>query len=201
MKKMTTLYVTTFKEPANGKRGRIFDKLSNEVREENQWVFSDPTTKAYRKLDGAAAAIINGKLYARYMVRTNKGGKVRKIPENGIPAQEKPDENTGQHPYWVPTKGRPEYKWHNLAFDNQPDLPDGTYELCGIKINQNKENLKEDAVLLNHNNPSLIVELPERLNFDSIKDLIENLNQEGIVFKNDAGEMCKIRKVDYKFDY
>ena len=91
MKKMTTLFKMEFDILPNGK-GRMFRELSKEINEENNWVITDKTTKAYRKIDGTACSIINGELYARYMVKMRNGNKPSVIPENGIPAQEKEDE-------------------------------------------------------------------------------------------------------------
>lgn len=200
MKKMTTLFVQNF-EPVPSGKGRIFTGLSEEVRPENAWVFTDPSVKAYRKLDGTAAAIIDGVIYARYMVRHRKGNKPPIIPENGIPAQPNKDEGSNSHPYWVPAHSSPHYKYHVQAFEKQPGLPDGTYELCGTKINGNKEGLDDEAFLWNHDDENLLLDMPYPLTFDSIKVWISSMPYEGVVFKNDSGQTCKIRRVDFQVDY
>jgi hypothetical protein len=199
MRKMTTLYKQYFDRLPNNK-GRVFTHITDEVRDENKWVFTDTTTKAYKKLDGTACAIIDGKLYARYMVRQRSADKPKKYPEDGIPAQPKEDPNTGQHPYWVPTDDKKEYKYHNEAFARMTNKEDGTYELCGPKINGNKENLAEN-ILINHNSTELIVQLPKELTFESIKDMVSNYKGEGFVLKNSSGDMCKIRRCDFKLNY
>lgn len=181
-------------------KGRVFTHVSNEVRPENSWVFTDPTTKAYKKLDGTACAVISGKLYARYMVKQRGPNKPAVYPEDGIPAQPEKDLATGQHPYWVPTEGKPHYKHQNEALEKFPDLPDGTYEFCGPIINKNKENLSSNT-FINHNSSDLIVELPKELTFESLKEMVKNYPGEGFVFKNDSGQMCKLRRVDFKFNY
>ena len=199
MRKMSTLYKQEF-EPImkDGKQvGRKSLGVSDELNEENAWVFSDPTTKAYLKMDGAACAVINGLMYARLMVgQTKRGGKKILLPENAIPAQPEPDPNTGQHPHWVPTKDNPQYKWFNYAFEQLP-YEDGTYEMCGTKIVNDPEHTGKLAVLINHNNPELLVDLPEVMTKESLGIWIGSRPNEGVVFKNDSGFMCKLRRTDY----
>ncbi len=200
MKKMSTLYKMLFDYLPNNK-GRIFKGLSQEINQENSWVFTDKSTRAYRKLDGTACAIINGKMYAIYMVKTDKN-KQRQVPKNGIPAQELPDANTKLHPYWVPTEGDAKYKWHNHAYNLDGAWNhDGTYELVGKKINANKEGLDEDAILWNHNDENLLIELPDEITFESLRELIASKPWEGIVFKNDSGQLCKLRRCDFGLKY
>jgi hypothetical protein len=197
MNKMSVLYVQEFE--LLGKRGRIFKGLSDEVRPENAWVFTDPTTVAYRKLDGAACAIIEGKMYARIMVGQGKKKRNKKIekPIDAIPAQPEPDPITGQHPHWVPTEGKPQYKWFNHTMDKFGPYEDGTYELCGSKIGGDPEATGEKAFAISHTDPHLLLELPSELNKTTLREMIEGNPYEGIIFKNANGDYCKLRRFDF----
>ncbi len=84
-----------------------------------------------------------GKLYKRYEVKPGA-----KPPENFDPASEV-DENTGKQQGWVPVGDGPEDRWHRDAIEYSPDLPDGTYELVGPKIQGNAERF-DRHVLLRH---------------------------------------------------
>jgi hypothetical protein len=194
MKKMTTLYKQQFtKLPDN--KGRIFSGLSKETNPENDWVFTDPTVVAYRKLDGASAAIINGNIYSRYMSRQRKNTAAQ-VPLNGIPAQLNIDEATQTHPYWVPAEAKGTGKHHYNAFINQPGLPDGTYELIGPSINGNPDDVVINT-LMSHNADSLLVKLPEVITREILKQLIISQPWEGLVFRNSNDDMCKLRRVDF----
>jgi hypothetical protein len=197
MKKMTTLYKQEFDQLPNNK-GRVFSGLSQETNTENDWVFTDPTTVAYRKLDGASAAIINGKVYYRYMSRQRKNTPAQ-IPVDGIPAQPNIDEATQTHPYWVPAEAKGNGKHHYDAFINQPNLPDGTYELIGPSINGNAEHAVTN-ILVPHNANKLLVKLPTELTRESLKQLIMSQPWEGLVFRNSNDDMCKLRRVDFKHE-
>lgn len=180
MKKISTL----FKKDPND-LGRVID----EINPENQWVFDDPSVKSTRKWDGTACAIINGALYKRYDV---KKGKL--VPENAIPCQE-PDEITGHWPHWVLCRrDDPADKYHFEAFD-MPMVPykDGTYELCGPKIQGNPEKFKYH-ILVRHG----YVVLPKITDFDGLRNYLMSCDIEGIVFHQPlTGKMCKIRKSDF----
>src|SRR5688572_26623752 len=127
MKKISTLYK---KNPEN--LGRVID----EINPENEWVFTDEGVRATRKFDGTACAIINGYLYKRYDVK-----KGRPVPPDAIPCQE-PDEITGHWPHWVRCDtNKPEDKYFWEAYSGYT-YSDGTYELCGEKIQGNPEKIQ-----------------------------------------------------------
>lgn len=179
MKKISTL----FKKDPND-LGRVI----NEINLDNEWVF-EKGVKATRKFDGTACAIINGELYKRYDV---KKGKI--APEGAIPCQEA-DEITGHHPHWIKCEREDNSnKWHFKAFDEAPSLKDGTYELCGPKIQGNPEGLNYHY-LVEHGKHK--IEL-KSLDFEYIKEFLTNTNIEGVVFHQSlTGKMCKIRKSDF----
>ena len=177
MKKISTLFK---KNPEN--LGRVID----EINPENEWALTEGV--ATRKFDGTAAAIINGELYKRYDVKKGK-----QVHEGAIPCQE-PDEITGHWPHWVKCKREnPEDKYFFEAFDKKEFKSDATYELCGTKINGNRENIT-GHYLLRHGIDRLYV---DDRSFDGIKKYLTDNDFEGIVFHHPDGRMCKIRKSDF----
>lgn len=186
MKKIETLFK---KDPNN--LGRVLPI----VNLENHWVYDEPETKATRKFDGTACAVINGELYKRYDC---KKGKLP--PEGAIPCQE-PDEITGHWPHWVKCeRDKKEDQYFLEAFDFATStigvkLTDGTYELCGPKINGNKEQLGMHF-LIKHG--AELVPIKD-LSFEGIRGYLSNPENdiEGIVFHGKEGQMCKIRKSDF----
>lgn len=179
MEKITTL----FKKDPND-----LSRVINEVNEENSWVFNQKTL-ASLKFDGTSCAIINGKLYRRYDAKKGK-----QAPIGAIPCQE-PDLITGHHPHWILCeRDKSSDKYHFEAFDLLKYKQDGTYELCGEKIQGNPEKIKGHE-LLKHGSEFSI---NRDWSFNSAKNWLENHDYEGIVFHNlQDGRMCKLRKSDF----
>jgi len=178
MRKISTL----FKKDPND-LGRVI----NEINPENQWVFDEPGIPT-RKFDGTACAIINGTLFKRYDVKRGK-----QVPFGAISCQS-PDPITGHWPHWVICEiNKPEDKYFFEAFIGKWE--DGTYELCGPKVQGNPERL-ENHKLIRHG--SVKVEISD-LSFESIKSFLSDPKNdiEGIVFHGKDGKMCKIRKSDF----
>ena len=183
MKKLSTL----FKKDPND-LGRVI----NEVDPKNKWVFKFglPT----RKFDGTSCAIIDGELYKRFDLK-----KGRTLPPNAIPCQEA-DEITGHHPHWVKCDVKDKSnKYHFEAFPSWNDFADGTYELCGPKINGNPENLENHELIKHGERLSLA-----NFSFETLKKFlsIDEIDMEGIVFHSmipHDNRMCKIRKKDFGF--
>jgi hypothetical protein len=178
MKKLSTLY----KKDLND-LGRVI----NEVSPENEWVFESgiPT----RKFDGTSCAIIDGALYKRFNLK-----KGRTLPLNAIACQE-PDEKTGHYPHWIKCeRDDKSNKWHFLAFDGLEHKENGTYELCGKKVQGNPEKI-EGHQLIKHGMEVLDI---TDFSFDALKSFLEVADVEGIVFHNtEDSRMCKIRKSDF----
>ena len=184
MKKLSTL----FKKDPND-----LGKVINEINPKNDWVYERgmPT----RKWDGTSCAVIDGELYKRYDAKINgKTGKRKPVPNGAIPCQD-PDETTGHWPHWIKCdRNNPQDRYHFEGFDNMTPLYDGTYELCGPKIQGNPEGFSKH-VLLSHGGLTLRI---EDLSFDGIKKYLKENNLEGIVFHEKVGDrMCKIRKSDF----
>lgn len=175
MRKISTLYK---KNPEN--LGRVI----NELNPENAWVMENgiPT----RKFDGTSCAIIGGELYKRYDAKKGK-----KAPEGAIPCQD-PDEH-GHHPHWV--KVDENDKYHLEAFERLENKIDGTYELCGPKVNKNREKFTQH-VLVPHGK-EVLYDLKD-FSFEGLRDYLQAHDIEGIVFhEKDGQRMCKIRKTDF----
>jgi len=184
MKKISTL----FKKDPND-LGRVID----EVDPENAWALTEGV--ATRKFDGTACAIIGGELYKRYDVKRNKKtGEFPAVPDGAIPCQE-PDAITGHWPHWVKCdRVKPEDKYHFEAFDTQPNLADGTYELCGPKVNGNNEHFFTHQ-LVKHGEFQYTFFLDRA--FEGVRLFLKNKDIEGIVFHHPDGRMCKVRKSDF----
>lgn len=178
MKKITTL----FKKDPND-LGRVIP----EVNPENQWVI-DGEGVATRKFDGTACAIIDGQLYKRYDVKKGKS-----VPEFAIPCQE-PDPITGHWPHWVLCNhDNPADKYHFEGFNRLPSHEDGTYELCGEKIQGNPEGINGHQ-LIRHGQERF---LNLTRTYPAIYKYLSLIDIEGIVFHHPDGRMCKIRKSDF----
>ncbi|MFT5821056.1 MAG: hypothetical protein ACI8ZM_002305 [Crocinitomix sp.] len=181
MKKISTLYK---KDPNN--LGRIID----EINPENAWALQAIAT---RKFDGTSSAIINGELYKRYDAKIKPDGTYKRpIPNKAIPCQDA-DLKSGHHPHWVQCERTNKAdKYHFEGFDALDIKTDGTYELCGPKVQGNPENINEHQ-LVPHGKEVLLL---EDRSFEGLKQYLIEHDIEGIVFHHE-NKMCKIRKTDF----
>jgi hypothetical protein len=182
MKKITTLFR---KDPND------LSRVINEINPENEWVIDYGI--GTRKYDGTACAIIDGDLYKRYDAKKGKSAPIGAIPcQNADPI-------TGHHPHWVKCdRNDPSNKYHFEAFDKLDHTIDGTYELCGEKIQGNPERLTGHE-LIPHGAKGFRL---KDYSFEAIREFLKHNDYEGIVFHhsdpNDE-RMCKIRKSDFGF--
>jgi hypothetical protein len=106
--------------------------VRDEVTPGAEWVINGegiPTLK----WDGTCCMVKDNELYKRY------DAKQGKTPPIGfIPAQE-PDPITMHWPGWLKVGSGKEDQYHREAFQENNRWEDGTYELCGPKINGNKQ--------------------------------------------------------------
>lgn len=183
MKKIPTLFVRDFE---NNTR-----LVKEEINPEAQWVI-DGEGVATRKYDGTCCLIENGKLWKRYEVKKGKEEPLGfRLADH--------DTTTGKKQGWVEVGNGNEDKWHREACGGNPDkvdLPDGTYELIGEKIQGNPEKV-EGHKLVAHVEADQYPDVPRT--FNEIKEWLKDKEIEGLVFHHPDGRMAKIKKRD--FDY
>ena len=182
MKKIISL----FKREYTGSR-LVYD----EVVPGAEWVLAGDGV-ATRKFDGTCCLMGGGKLFKRYELKCG-----RKAPEGFVPAQE-PDPVTGDTPGWLPVG--PADKWHNEGYSNYVEakglmVADGTYELCGPKINGNPEGFARHT-LVRHGDWRL--HFAPRT-FDGLREYLAGGDIEGIVWHHPDGRMVKIKGKDFGF--
>lgn len=169
--------------------------VRNEVVHGAEWVLAGEGT-ATRKFDGTCCMVRDGKLYKRF------DAKQGKMPPAGFEAAQDADPVTGHWPGWVPVGEGPEDRWHREAWDRTGDperpaglaagLTDGTYELCGPKIQGNPEGFATHVLITHGKFP-----LPCPRDFDGIKAYLETAQIEGIVWHHPDGRKAKIKRKDF----
>lgn len=146
---------------------------------------------ATRKHDGTCCMVRDGVLFKRY------DAKAGKTPPAGFEAaQDDPDPNTGHWPGWLPVGDGPEDKWHREAFVVPPGYwpyPDGTYELCGPRIQGNPEGYSVHALIPHGCEP--LHDAPR--DFAGLRAYLEGRDIEGIVWHHPDGRMVKIKGKDF----
>jgi len=136
----------------------------------------------------------DGKLYKRYDA---KNGKTP--PSNFEPAQD-PDPVTGHWPGWLPVGEGDKWHleaWNDIASGAEFFGPpgDGTYELCGPKVNGNPEGFTSHILV-----PHKMEENPGApRTFEGIKDYLKHVELpfEGLVWHHPDGRMVKIKRKDF----
>jgi hypothetical protein len=140
---------------------------------------------ATQKHDGTCCMIRGGRLFKRYEVKP--GGKP---PADFEPANDV-DENTGKQQGWLPVGEGPEDARHREAFKG--DEPDGTYELCGPKVQGNPEGL-DSHVLIPHGHTALL-DAPRT--YSELREYLAGGEIEGLVWHHLDGRMVKIKAKDF----
>ena len=178
MKKIQSL----FKRDYTGNR-----QVINEVVESSEWVINGEG-KPTVKFDGTPCMVIGLKIYRRFDAKNG-----RTIPEGDIPCQE-PDKITGHWPHWVEcNRDNPADKYFFEAFDQITASKEiYTVELCGPKINGNKEGLTKHG-FLPHGLP--ILGVPRT--YEGLKLFLKDYHHEGIVWHHPDGRMVKIKRKDF----
>ncbi len=178
MKKIPTLFV---RDPDDRKH------VLNEVTPGCEWVLAGEGV-ATRKFDGTCVLVRDGRMFAR---REIKPGKVPPVDFEEVDH----DATTGKTVGWVPVTGDPEWARHWEAFDTSEALPDGTYELCGPKVNGNPEGFDRHVLVPHGQN---IFPLGE-LSYESLRVTLTSPAWvlEGIVWHHPDGRMVKLKKRDF----
>lgn len=172
MKKIPTIFI---RNPENMK------ELLDDHNQECEWVFNGEGT-ATRKYDGTCCMVKGGEFFKRREVKPTKT-----VPPDFI--EEEFDLNTKKRVGWVPVYN--EDKWHIEAFNSQPN---GTYELCGPKIQGNPEKY-DHHVLISHQTAEEYPDFPRTK--DEMIKWMDGKDIEGIVFHHPDGRMAKIKLRDF----
>lgn len=142
------------------------------------------------KLDGTCCMWRDGKLWKRFEL---KAGKTRPV---GFEAAQQPDIVTGDVPGWVPVGDGPDDARHREALAAAGGmLHDGTYELCGPKVQKNPEGYAAH-VLLRHGS-QVLADCPRT--FDALREYLHGRDIEGVVWHHHDGRMVKIKGKDFGF--
>jgi hypothetical protein len=150
---------------------------------------------ATRKCDGTACLVRGGALFKRYDCK-RYDCKRGKTPPPGFEPCGEPDPTTGHHPGWVPVGDGPEDRWHREAMDLADDcggLDDGTYELCGPKIQGNPER-SADHILIRHGGHHL-PDCPR--DFAGLREYLLARTMEGVVWHHPDGRMVKLTRAAF----
>ena len=178
MQKIKNLF--QFEEPGH--------RITDRIQPDSQWVV-DGKGIATRKFNGACCRILDGVLWKRYEVKKGK-----KPPEGFEPACEV-DPNTGKQQGWVLVNDGPEDKWFREALI--ADRIDGTYELCGPKVQGNPEGFSVHRLIPHGRCPIGNGIVPT--DFEGLRDFFKNFPHEGIVWHHPDGRMVKCRRKDFGF--
>lgn len=171
--------------------------VRDEVVPGAEWVVAGEGV-ATRKFDGTCCLVRDGKLYKRYEVKP--GGRP---PADFEPANEV-DAVTGKQQGWVPvSETNPSDRWHLDAWKRcHGNLPDGTYELLGPKVQGNAEadfvqSITQDSAahLLLRHGAVVLPDVPR--DFVGIRDYLQASPIEGVVWHHPDGRMVKIKRKDF----
>ena len=104
------------------------------------------------------------------------------------------DNVTGKTVGWMPVTECKEDRWHIEAFGDG-HYSDGTYELCGEKVQGNPEGF-EAHILVPHETATQYDNVTRT--FAGIREFLDSMDIEGLVFHHEDGRMAKIKKRDYQ---
>lgn len=210
MKKIPSLYKRDYST------GLVIDELTSGNL---AWVLCGHG-RATVKIDGTCCRVLNGILWKRYDrkplkrfrgLRSNAANRsldydlawfqskhAKEAPEGWEACQPAPDPFTGHWPGWLPIDGQdPGDKWHMEALSKGP-YEDGTYELIGPKVQNNRYAL-DSHVLVRHGEAMSSFEAESDQTF--FGDLQTYLNgpeeEEGIVWWRDGQPRAKIKASDF----
>jgi hypothetical protein len=167
------------------------NKVRDEVVSGCEWVQAGEGV-ATVKHDGTCCMVRSGQLFKRYELKPGQH-----MPAAFERAQD-PDPITGRTPGWLPVGDGPEDQWHREAWEHpmagnaRKPLPDGTYELCGPKVQGNPEGLSAHF-LIRH---GAVAAFPPT-HFVSLREYLAERNIEGVVWHHPDGRMAKIKKRDF----
>lgn len=158
--------------------------VRDEVVAGAEWVLAGEGV-ATRKWDGTCAMVRGGQLFKRY------DAKQGKTPPPGFEPAQDYDPVTGHMPGWLAVGDGPEDRWFRAG--HNPELADGTYELCGPKVQGNPEGLERHQLI--PHGKHYLPDAPRT--FVAIRDYLAARNMEGIVWRHPDGRMVKIKAKDF----
>jgi hypothetical protein len=175
--------ISLFKRNYDGDR-LVYD----EVVPGAEWVLAGEGV-ATQKLDGTCCKFEGSKLWKRYTLK-----KGRTPPAEYVPATDV-DPVTGKQEGWVPVGDGRDNQYHLEGWGNlsSHEILDGTYELCGPRIQSNPEQLDSHQLLL-HGSRKYV---GEPRDFEGIKAWLATRDVEGIVWHHPDGRMVKIKTRDF----
>lgn len=181
MKKIPTLFKRDF---TNG------GKITREYADGTEWVQNGEGV-ATRKYDGTSVLIRDGKMFKRYEVKNG-----RSVPSDFEEVDYDPE--TGKRVGWVEVGWGSEDKWFREAVSSgdpdKVDLPNGTYELLGPKVQGNPERADKHYLQL-HAEAEQYPEAPRT--YDGLQAWLADKDIEGLVWHHPDGRMAKIKKKDF----
>ncbi len=159
--------------------------VRDEIVPGSEWVVTGEGV-ATRKYDGTCCLIRDGKLFKRYEAK-------KQPPFDFVPAQDQ-DAVTGHWVGWRPCyREEPADKYHFEAFDALEVKADGTYELCGPKVQGNPEGF-EAHILVKHG-AEILHDCPRT--FDALREYLSDGAIEGVVWWHPDGRLVKIKGKDF----
>ena len=155
-----------------------------------EWVL-DGEGIATRKYDGTCVSWHDGDWWFRREVKPGKDA-----PAGWVQVDH--DGTTGKSVGWEPARPSSGFilmlrEAIDSTFTFGQDIPEGTYELCGPKLNGNPEGY-DRHVLVRHG----IIELDYApRDFDGLRDYLTLHTFEGIVWHHPDGRMVKLKRRDF----
>ena len=160
--------------------------VRNELVPGAEWVAAGEGV-ATRKHDGTCCMVRDGVLWKRHELKAGKPAPA------GFEAAQAPDSVTGDTPGWLPVGDGPEDARHREAWNAVREGSEGTYELCGPKVQGNPEGFASH-VLIRHGCEAL-AEAPR--DWTGLRSYLANKDIEGIVWHHPDGRMVKIKGKDF----
>ena len=181
MKKIPTIFLRDFAGNPS--------LVTREPNSECGWVFAGEGIPT-RKYDGTCCMFDGGFWWKRREIKPGK-----KAP--GDFREEQTDATTGKRVGWVPIDDSD--KWHLEAIELEAarvqGLPlEGTYELCGPKVQGNPEGLAQHEMIC-HAVADTVEDCPR--DFDGLREFMLTFPYEGVVFHHLDGRMSKIKRRDF----
>lgn len=164
--------------------------VRNEIVPGAEWVAAGEGV-ATRKYDGTCCMWRDGMLWKRYELKAGK------TAPTGFMAAQEPDSVTGDVPGWVPVGDGPDDARHREGLEHHisyAPMADGTYELCGPKVQGNPER-KPVHMLIQHAKADVLEDCPRT--FDALREYLKTRDIEGVVWHHPDGRMVKIKGKDF----